>query len=149
MKRALGPVSFSMWDQAGLLIDGFDTPPSVIMGLAWTYFAAHIEASGYRPAEDLIAYRYGPEISVPKSMERILKRSFQQGDVVVRPIRKQKKFFEAETALLLDIINDAWSDNWGCVEMTKAEIDDFAGLLRFLLRPGDVAIGEYRGQAAA
>jgi hypothetical protein len=69
--------------------------------------------------------------------------------VDVRPIRKQKKFFGAETALLLDMINDAWPDNWGCVEVTKAELNDFAGLLRFLLRPGDVTIAEYRGQAAA
>lgn len=149
IKRVLGPVSFSMWDQPGLLVEGFDTPPSVMMGHARPYFAGHIEASGYRMAEDLIAYRYGPEITVPKSMQRIVKRTLQKGDIVVRSIRKEKKFFEAEVALLLDIINDAWSGNWGYVEMTKAEIDDFAGLLRFLLRPGDVAIAEYRGQAAA
>ena len=50
---------------------------------------------------------------------------------------------------MLDIINDAWSDNWGFVPMTKAEIDDLAGILKVLLRPGDVAIAEYQGKAQA
>lgn len=149
IERVLGPVSFSMWDQPGLLVEGFDAPPSVMMGHARPYFGGHIEASGYRTAEDLIAYRYDREIPIPQAMQRILKRAVQQGDVTVRSIRKEKKYFEAEIALILDIINDAWSGNWGYVEMTKAEIDDFAGLLRFLLRPGDVAIAEYRGQPAA
>ena len=57
-----------------------------------------------------------------------------------------KEHFESEVAILLDIINDAWSDNWGFVPMTKAEIDDLAGILKVLLRPGDVAIAEYQGQ---
>jgi hypothetical protein len=60
-----------------------------------------------------------------------------------------KAHFESEVALLLDIINDAWSDNWGFVPMTKAEIDDLAGILKVLLRPGDVAIAEYQGKAQA
>ena len=149
MKRVLGPVSFSMWDQPGLLVEGFDTPPYVMMGHGRPYFAGHIEASGYRKAEDLIAYRYGRETPVPEAMQRIVKHALQPGDVVVRTISEKKKDFEAEIALLLGIINDAWSGNWGFVEMTKAEIDDFAGLLQYLLRPGDVAIAEYRGQAAA
>jgi hypothetical protein len=60
-----------------------------------------------------------------------------------------KAHFESEVATLLEILNDAWSGNWGFVPMTKAEIADLAGLLKLLLRPGDVAIAEYRGQAAA
>src|SRR6202012_1566382 len=73
----------------------------------------------------------------------------KRGELAVRTIRKDKKSVDGEIALLLDIINDAWSDNWGYVEMTKAEVDDLAGLLKFLLRPRDVAIAEYRGQPAA
>jgi hypothetical protein len=149
MTRVLGPVSFSMWDQPGLLVEGFETPPSVLMGHALPYFAGHIERAGYRPAEDLIAYRYGPEMAVPDAMRRVLDRALKRGELTVRNIRKDKKHVDDEIALLLDIINDAWSDNWGYVEMTKAEVDDLAGLLKFLLRPGDVAIAEYRGQPAA
>jgi GNAT superfamily N-acetyltransferase len=147
--RVLGPVSFSLWDQPGLLVEGFDTPPYVMMGHARPYFARHIEAAGYRGVEDLIAYRYGPQMAVPLSMQRILERALRRGDIVVRTIRMDKRHVDDEIALLLDIINDAWSDNWGFVAMTKAEIDDLAGILKLLLRPGDVAIAEYQGKPAA
>jgi hypothetical protein len=149
MKRVLGPVSFSLWDQPGLLVDGFDTPPFVLMGHARPYFAGHIESAGYAGIEDLLAYRYVPEMKVPEVMRRILERALKRGDLKVRTIRMDKKHVDEEIALLLDIVNDAWSDNWGFVAMTKAEIDDLAGILKLLLRPGDVAIAEYRGKPAA
>jgi hypothetical protein len=149
LTRALGPISFSLWDQPGLLVEGFDTPPYVMMGHARPYYSARIEALGYRRAEDLIAYQYGRELKVPELMQRILDRAIRRGEVVIRNIRKDKAHFENEVATILDIINDAWSDNWGFVEMTTAEIDDLAGLLKLLLRPGDVAIAEHKGAPAA
>ena len=148
MKRVIGPVSFSLWDQPGLLVEGFDTPPYVMMAHARPYFAGHIVANGYEKAEDLIAYRYGPDASTDK-LKRLLARSLRGGEVTLRNIRMDKQHFDAEVTMLLDIINDAWSDNWGFVHMTKAEIDDLAGILKLLLRPGDVAIAEYQGRPAA
>jgi hypothetical protein len=141
-------VSFSLWEQPGLLVDGFDTPPYVMMNHNPPYYAGRITAAGYVKAEDLIAYSYGPD--APTGMlEKLLARAMRSGDVTLRNIRMEKKHFEAEVTMLLDIINDAWSDNWGYVPMTKAEIKDLAGILRLLLRPGDVAIAEYKGQPAA
>lgn len=147
MTRAVGPISFSLWDQPGLLVEGFDTPPYVMMGHARPYFAPHIETAGFAPIQDLLAYRYNA--ALPPIALRIVERLKKRDDVVVRPIRMDKAHFESEVALLLEILNDAWSGNWGFVPMTKAEIADLAGLLKLLLRPGDVAIAEYRGQAAA
>jgi hypothetical protein len=148
MKRVIGPVSFSLWDQPGLLVEGFDTPPYVMMAHARPYFAGHIVDNGYQNAEDLIAYRYGPQAPTD-TLKRLLARSLRSGDVTLRNIRMDKKHFDEEVAMLLDIINDAWSDNWGFVHMTKAEIDDLAGVLKLLLRPGDVAVAEYQGKPAA
>ena len=148
MKRVIGPVSFSLWDQPGLLVDGFNTPPYVMMNHHRPYYEGHILANGYRKAEDLIAYRYGPEAPTA-ALEKLLARALRGGEVTLRNIRMDKQHFQSEVAMLLDIINDAWSDNWGYVPMTKAEIDDLAGILKLLLRPGDVAIAEYKGQPAA
>lgn len=148
MKRAIGPVSFSMWDQPGLLVDGFDTPPYVMMNHHLRYYEQHILAHGYAKAEDLIAYSYGADAPTD-TMDKLLARAMRGGDVTLRNIRMDKKHFDSEIALMLDIINDAWSDNWGYVPMTRAEIDDMAGLLKVLLRPGDVAIASYKGQPAA
>jgi hypothetical protein len=147
MKRVIGPVSFSLWDQPGLLVDGFDTPPSVMMNHHRPYFEGHIAANGYQKAEDLIAYRYGPEAPT-QTLDKLLARAMRGGEITLRNIHMDKRFKD-EVAMLLDIINDAWSDNWGYVPMTKAEIDDLAGILKLLLRPGDVAIAEYQGKPAA
>jgi len=147
MKRAIGPVSFSLWDQPGLLVDGFDTPPYVMMNHHRPYYAGHIAANGYQKAEDLIAYRYGPQASL-KSWDRLMARAMRGGEITLRNIHMDKRFKD-EVAMLLDIINDAWSDNWGYVRMTQAEIDELAGVLKLLLRPGDVAIAEYQGKPAA
>ena len=147
MTRVIGPVSFSLWDQPGLLVDGFDTPPYVMMNHHLPYYEARITANGYQKAEDLIAYRYGPQ--APTAMlEKLLARAMRGGEITLRNIHMDKRF-DGEVAMLLDIINDAWSDNWGYVPMTKAEIDDLSGILKLLLRPGDVAIAEYRGKPAA
>jgi GNAT superfamily N-acetyltransferase len=148
MKRAIGPVSFSLWDQPGLLVEGFDTPPYVMMAHARPYFEGHITGHGYAAAEDMIAYRYGPDAATG-TLEKLLARSMRRGDITLRNIRMDKAHFKDEVAMLLDIINDAWSDNWGYVPMTQAEIDDLAGVLKLLLKPGDVAIAEYQGKPAA
>ena len=148
MRRAVGPVSFSLWDQPGLLVDGFGTPPYVMMNHHRPYYADRITLTGYVPAEDLIAYRYGPDADTTK-LEKLLARATRGVEISLRTIRMDKAHFRDEVAMLLDIINDAWSDNWGYVPMTQAEIDDLAGILRLLLRPGDVAIAEYQGQPAA
>jgi hypothetical protein len=147
MKRAIGPVSFSMWDQPGLLVDGFDTPPQVMMNHHLRYYGGRIETNGYAKVEDLIAYSYGPQTHSDK-FEKLMTRAMRGGDITLRNIHMDKRF-RGEVAMLLDIINDAWSDNWGYVPMTKAEIDDLAGILKFLLRPGDVCIAEYKGEPAA
>jgi hypothetical protein len=148
MTRAIGPVSFSLWDQPGLLVDGFDTPPSVMMGHHLPYYEKHIVENGYQKAEDLIAYRYGPDAPT-ETLEKLLARAMWRGDITLRNIRMDKAHFDSEITMMLDIINDAWSDNWGYVPMTRAEIDDLSGILKFLLRPGDVAIAEYQGKPAA
>jgi hypothetical protein len=149
LKRARGPVSFSMWDQPGLLVEGFGRPPSVMMNYAQPYFADRIERASYRPVRDLLAYEYDGRLPFPELAARLVERGKYNRDIVIRPISKSRVDVERETNLLLDIINDAWSDNWGFVPMTEAEIKDLATVFRFLLRPGDVAIAEYKGRPVA
>jgi GNAT superfamily N-acetyltransferase len=146
MTQAVGPVSLSLWHEAGLLIEGFDTPPSVMMGHARPYFAGHLEAAGYVPAEDLIAYTNDAAAPIPPLAARIIERARKRGEVKIRPLDRAR--FSEEVALILDIVNDAWAENWGFVPMTAAEAKDFARILRLLLRPRDVAIAEHDGRPA-
>lgn len=150
MRRVLGPVSFSMWDQPGLLVEGFGTPPSVLMGHALPYYEKHVLAAGYRGVEDLIAYHYPcAELDHPALAERIIARGMRSGQIKLRPIDMSAKGLKKEVKLLLDLLNDAWSENWGFVPMTEAEADDLAVTLKMVLNPRDCAIAELRGEPVA
>ena len=149
LRRAIGPVSFSMWDQPGLLVEGFDIPPRVMMGHARPYFATHIEAAGYRRAQDLLAYDYDGEVPLPTAAVRVIDRIQKRSGISVRRIRNDKAHIQGETDLIFEILNDAWSDNWGFVPMTSAEFADLVGVLKHLLRDGDVAFAEYQGRPSA
>ncbi|MBV9330096.1 MAG: N-acetyltransferase [Alphaproteobacteria bacterium] len=150
MKRAVGPVSFSMWDQPGLLVDGFDYPPSVLMGHARPYYEGHILSAGYRGIEDLIAYRYDTrELQTPQIAERIIARGMRGGQIVLRKLRMGRKDVENEIRLILDILNDGWSENWGFVTMTEAEAKDLGDTLKLVLTPEDCAIAELKGEPVA
>jgi hypothetical protein len=149
LARAVGPLSFSLWHEAGLLVDGFEHPPFVMMGHARPYYSRHVGAAGYRGLQDLLAYSCNTSLTLPPAIQRIVDRSRTHWGVSVRPMRMDKRRFASEVAAVLDILNDAWSGNWGFVPMTEAEIDDFARLLKLLLKPGDVSIAEYQGAPAA
>lgn len=149
MKRSVGPVSFSMWDEPGLLVEGFETPPYVLMGHHRRYYQDRIAALGYSKIQDLLAYVYENGQPLPKTMERIVARAQAQHQFTFRNIRMDSKHFKAEVELLLDIVNDAWSDNWGFVAMTQAEIDDTASMFKVVLRPESVVIAEYHGEPVA
>lgn len=147
MRRALGPVSFSMWDEPGLLVDGFDLPPKVLMGHALPYYERLITGQGYQKAQDLIAYEMAIGPALAKGLERAMSRVKEKPDFQVRPIRSDRKHLDAEIALILDILNDAWHDNWGYVPMTQAEVDEIASMFRVFLRPDAIVIAEYQGEA--
>jgi len=149
MTRSLGPISFSMWDQCGLLVSGFDTPPYFMMGHAKPYFDAHIKAAGYHVVQDLLAFEYDRYTPLPPVAARIVERALKSKEIIVRSIRKERKYFDAEIESMMEIINDAWSNNWGFVPITAAEMHEIAMMVRLALRPGDVAIAEYKGEAAA
>lgn len=148
MRRCVGPVSFSMWDEPGLLVEGFDRPPCVLMGHALPYYQNHIVAQGYTQIQDLLAYDHEMGPPLAQTMERIVARGQEKHHFKFRTIRMDRKSFKSEVVLLLNILNDAWSDNWGFVEVTDAEVDEMVMMFKMVLRPESVVIAEYQGEAA-
>ena len=148
MRRSVGPVSFAMWDEPGLLVEGFDTPPNVMMGHALPYYQNRITAAGYSQVQDLLAYEYPIHKQHSEEIQRIITRAKQKHQIRLRPGRLDRKNFPAEIELIRDIMNDAWSENWGFVPMTKAEIEDQAMVFKYLLRPDALVIAEYDGEVA-
>lgn len=147
MKRVTGPFSFSINDETGLLVSGFDHPPNMMMGHALPYYAGHIEAAGYRKAKDVIAYFLNDRGNLPRAMQVAYDRAMRSSLLKVRPINKRN--LESELDIILSIHTDAWSDNWGFVPFTVDEIKDLGSNLKWLIKEDYVAIAEYDGVPAA
>ncbi|HHN67354.1 MAG TPA: N-acetyltransferase [Thermopetrobacter sp.] len=147
MARARGPFSFSINEESGLLVDGFDTPPVVMMNHARPWYDAHVRACGYAKAMDLYAYLYDQLTEAPESMLRMLRRLKDKGRLKVRfAVRKN---LAAELDVLRDIFNDSWRDNWGFVPFTEAEMKQLGDIMRWIMVEEDVVIAEIDGRPAA
>ncbi len=147
MTRVQGPFSFSINDESGLLIDGFDRPPSIMMGHARPYFEKHVVACGFSKAKDLIAYEFDGSKAVPYLLERATMRAKANKRISVRTINK--KNLTSELQLIMHIFNDAWSHNWGFVPFTQDEIALLGNNLKLLISEGYVAIASLDGEPAA
>jgi len=130
----IGPLSFSINEEVGVLVDGFDTPPAILMGHAPSWTCHLLEQAGLRKEIDTFAYRLRPS-EVPPVIRRLTRLATNTGRVSVRPFAMGN--YRAEIRMLMDIFNDAWSMNWGFVPFSDAEIDALISETRFLLR------GEY------
>jgi hypothetical protein len=147
MKRALGPFSFSINDEMGLLIDGFSPGPNMMMGHATPYYAAHVETQGFRKCKDVVAYIHDRHSDLPPAFDRIYRRGLASGDVKLRPVNKSD--MKNEINIIMDIFNDAWSENWNFVPFTDAELNALATNLKMLVKKEAVQIAYYRGEPAA
>jgi hypothetical protein len=147
MTKMLGPVSFAMWDEPGLLIEGFDRPPTVMMGFNTAAYQGWIEAAGHAKAEDL--YTYGLPIAdgFPELPNRLVAMGEKGGKIHIRRVNKSK--FDAEAALILSILNDAWSDNWGFVPFTPAEVAYAGKKLKPIVFEDLIRIAEIDGEPVA
>jgi hypothetical protein len=148
MKKSAGPFSFSVNEECGLLVSGFDTPPYIMMPHGRPWYAPHVEAAGYAKAMDMHALRYIPRRQfIPEKRMKFIERALSSPKVRVRNI--DFKRFSEEIATLVDIYKDAWSDNWGFIPMTEAQIAHMAKELRPIIEPYNIIFCEYDGEPVA
>ena len=147
MTRALGPISISIWDEPGLLIQGFEESPLVMMGHHRPEYRAWIEAAGYEKAKDLYTFELDIRIDMIPVIDRLIKSGEANPRIRIRDVDKSK--FDQEAAIILDILNDAWSDNWGFVPLTDEEIAYAGKKLKPIIVEDLVKIAEVDGEPAA
>ena len=147
MTSALGPISISIWDEPGLLIKGFDQPPMVMMGHHRQEYATWIEAAGYAKAKDLLTYELDIRIEMIPIIDRLIKAGEANPRINIRTVDTSR--FSEEAAIILNLLNDAWSDNWGFVPLTEAEIAYAAKKLKPIIYDDLVRIAEYDGEPVA
>jgi GNAT superfamily N-acetyltransferase len=145
MSEVRGPFNLSINEECGLLVEGFDAPPMVMMGHARPYYAARLEQHGYVKAKDLLAYIVDIDFTFPPAAQRIIER--ERGQVTLRPI--DFRHLDRDMAILRHIFNDAWAGNWGFVPFTEAEFRQLGQLVRWLVDPGFVQIAEIDGEPVA
>jgi len=147
MTRALGPFSLSVWDEPGLEIEGFDEPPTVMMGHHRPAYAAWVEAAGYAKAKDLVTYALNIEHWEDPKIDRLIASGEKNPRIRIRKVDTSR--FAEEAAIILNLLNDAWSDNWGFVPLTEAEIAFAAKKLKPIIYEDLVRIAEVDGEAVA
>jgi GNAT superfamily N-acetyltransferase len=144
--RIMGPFNLSTNDEIcspGVLIDGFDTPPMVMMGHTPRWYAGLMERAGYGKSMDLLAY-WIPGLEKAERLKRGLKRVQDQVGVTIRPVNMKK--FDAEIEAIQSVYNKAWERNWGFVPMTDEEVRHMAKNIRPVVNPKLCAIAEVNGE---
>ncbi|HXW71303.1 MAG TPA: hypothetical protein VEK34_07685 [Methylocella sp.] len=131
--RTHGPFSPSIWSELGLLVQGFEATPMFL--IAWTpaYLAEALERRGYKKAKDLISYRYDVGARDREASGSILDRPEWRERLHIRTIDLKNVAKEAE--IIIDIFNDAWSENWGYVPFMLEEFMSSADSLKYVMPP--------------
>ena len=146
MTRAIGPFSLSIWDEPGLLIEGFAEPPTVMMGHHKPEYQRWIEAAGYAKAKDLLTYEL--DIVHWDSRRSTADRHGRAQRAHPHPHGRQDALRRGGAAHL-GILNDAWSDNWGYVPLTAAEIAYAGKKLKPIVFEDLVRIADVDGEPVA
>jgi GNAT superfamily N-acetyltransferase len=147
MTRVLAPLNLSIWEQPGLLVKGHDHPPMVMMGHNSPRYQPWIEGRGYEPAKRLYTYDLDITRDFPPLIQRIVSSGEKSSRIRIREV--ELKQFDRDVGIICDILNDAWSDNWGFVPFTPAEIAYTAKELKPLVKPDLIRIAEYDGEPVA
>lgn len=144
MSRIQGPFNLSINQECGLLVEGYDTPPMIMMGHARPYYADRIAAEGYQHSKDLLAYRVATDFTPPALMRAAVNKA--AGSIRIRPLHRS--MISRELRILQEIFEDAWSANWGFIPFTEEEFRHLGYSLRLLVDDECVQIAEVDGTPA-
>ena len=139
MNRILGPMNPTTNDECGLLVDGFDSRPVIMMTYNPRYYIDLLAGAGLTKAKDLLAYHFEVAAEPLKRLDFKIAAGVRrrEKDIVVRPIRR--KTLAQDLARVKEVYNAAWEENWGFVPMTDGELDFMGERLKPLLHE-DIAL---------
>jgi GNAT superfamily N-acetyltransferase len=143
-RTILGPVNPTTNYECGLLLDGFDSSPMVMMAYNPSYYAGLLDGAGLRKAKDIYAYHVWTDAATVKKTERVASRAMRGNKVRIRPIRMNA--FQQDVELVWGIYNSAWERNWGFVPATREEFFFMAHDMKSILDPEMVLLGEVEGR---
>jgi len=138
-----GPASFSTNEECGLLVDGFETTPTVLNPHNPRYYIQLIEGAGFAKAKDMLQWQsVSPEL--PERLNRAAAKVQERLQITLRSI--DMKRFKEEIELIKPLYNGAWERNWGFIPMTDAELDHMVDQLKPVVVPELVVFAEREGK---
>ncbi|KGE03969.1 hypothetical protein [Pseudohaliea rubra] len=143
--RVRGPLNLHINEEVGLLVEGFDTPPVVLMGHGRPWYDGALREAGFEGVKDLLAYRTRPDFAAPKIMSRLAERASRR--VSIRSLRRGA--LDAETETMRWIFDDAWVNNWGFAPLDPAGWADTVKTLAKLLPADYIQFAEVDGEPIA
>jgi len=145
--RGPGEYSNATHERQGVLVDGFEYPPTVELTHNPPYYGEFLEQYGFRKAKDYYAYTMDVQTPPPLRLQRLADQVRQRRDIETRPLIF--KDLHNEVRLIVKIYNEGWAQNWGFLPMTDEEANLLANSLRLIVDPGLVHFAFVRGEPAA
>ena len=148
VEKIIGPAQWSTNEECGLLIEGFTTPPAVMMPHGRADYQGMVEGQGFVKAVDMLAYHSDLHAGFPRSkLAQAMKKSAERNkDIAIRPMGND---FMAEVRVVMDIFNDAWSENWGFIPFSDRQIEHMAKEIKPIMFKEGLWVGEYKGEPVA
>ena len=145
--RGPGEYSNATHERQGILIDGFQYPPTVELTHNPPYYGEFLERYGFCKAKDYYAHMMDVQTPVPPRLVKLAEQACRRKEVETRPLIL--KDLVADVHLVVDIYNEAWAQNWGFLPITDDEAGMLANSLRPIVDPGLVRFAFIRGEPAA
>jgi GNAT superfamily N-acetyltransferase len=147
MTKMRGPMNFSTNHECGFLVEGFDSPPVVMMTYNPQYMPRLAEKFGLKKSMDLLAYGLKEEDGISERIEKVVNKLQQRASITLRNLNM--KNFNREIQLVREIYNGAWQHNWGFVPLSEGEFEYSARNLKQVVDPDLVFIAEHEGRPVA
>jgi hypothetical protein len=142
-----GPLNPSTNYEVGLLVEGFEYPPAIMMTYNPPYYPGLVESCGFAKEKDLLAFLIEGDYRLPEWMDSLAGRIARKKGVSIR--RMNPKDADAEFALIREIYNDSWSNNWGFVPLSNGEIRDIQKSVMHFVDPDLAFFIDYEDEPAA
>ncbi|OGQ04075.1 MAG: hypothetical protein A3F82_07005 [Deltaproteobacteria bacterium RIFCSPLOWO2_12_FULL_44_12] len=146
MKKIRGPFNFTINDEMGILVDGFDTPPVILMTHNPPYYASLLEHAGFKKAKDVYAYHYDIG-KLPEQAVQLAEAARSHPGLTIRSINMNE--FEKEIRIMMQIFNEAWAQNWGFIPLSEEEITHVAKDLKPIVDSEMIFFAFVDGEPAA
>ncbi len=147
MERIQGPFNFSTNETCGCLVEGFNTPPMVMMPHNPPWYEELILGAGFHKEMDLLAYWAEKDVHNFDRLSRVADLVRRRENVTLRPLNMRR--FKEDLRVVMDIYRECWCENWGFVPTTQREFDSLAQEMKLMLVASMAPVVEFDGVPVA